>query len=188
VVMYRGEKLRHFQYYTATDWAGGLYFSPTFAGSRPGALSAAGWAAMLAVGEDGYLDAARRILETGAFIKEGIAEIPELRILGDPLWVIAFASDTLNIYQVLDVMSRKGWSLSGLHKPSAVHIALTLRHTQPDVAESFISDLKEAVSYVKNHPDDTGEMAPIYGLAATVPMRGLVSDLLKRYMDVLYKI
>ncbi len=41
VVMYRGKELRHFQFYTVTDWPGGLYFSPTFAGSRPGALSAA---------------------------------------------------------------------------------------------------------------------------------------------------
>lgn len=188
VVMYRGEALRHFQYYTATDWAGGLYFSPTFAGSRPGALSAAGWAAMLTIGEDGYLDAARKILETAKIIKAGIAEIPDLRILGDPLWVIAFTSDVLNIYQVLDAMSRKGWSLNGLHKPAAMHIAMTLRHTQPGIAETFISDLKEAVFYVKDNPNDTGDMAPIYGLAATIPMRGLIGDLLKRYMDILYKI
>ncbi|MBI3395265.1 MAG: aminotransferase class V-fold PLP-dependent enzyme, partial [Spirochaetia bacterium] len=40
VVLYRGWKLRHHQYYTTTDWPGGMYFSPTFAGSRPGALVA----------------------------------------------------------------------------------------------------------------------------------------------------
>jgi len=51
VVLYRGLELRHFQYYTATDWPGGLYFSPTFAGSRPGALSAMCWAAMVSLGE-----------------------------------------------------------------------------------------------------------------------------------------
>jgi len=36
VVLYRGRDLRQFQYYTVTDWPGGLYLSPTFAGSRPG--------------------------------------------------------------------------------------------------------------------------------------------------------
>ena len=40
VVLYRGTELRQFQYYTVTDWPGGLYLSPTLAGSRPGALSA----------------------------------------------------------------------------------------------------------------------------------------------------
>ena len=53
VVLYRDAELRHFQYYTTADWSGGLYFSPTFAGSRPGALSAACWAAMLSIGESG---------------------------------------------------------------------------------------------------------------------------------------
>ncbi|MFQ5751793.1 MAG: pyridoxal phosphate-dependent decarboxylase family protein, partial [bacterium] len=66
VVLYRGAALRHYQYYTATDWPGGLYFSPTFAGSRPGALSAACWAAMLAIGEQGYMEATKNILQTAA--------------------------------------------------------------------------------------------------------------------------
>ena len=39
VLLYRNEELRRYQYFTATEWPGGLYLSPTFAGSRPGALS-----------------------------------------------------------------------------------------------------------------------------------------------------
>ncbi len=30
-------------------------------------------------------------------------------------------------------------------------------------------------------------MAPVYGLAATLPLRGVVSELLRRYIDLLYK-
>ena len=89
VVLYRSAALRHFQFYKTTDWPGGLYFSPTFAGSRPGALSAACWAALLSMGEQGYLNATRRILETAAEIRRGVEAIPELQVLGDPLWVIA---------------------------------------------------------------------------------------------------
>lgn len=187
VVLYRSRNLLHYQYYTASDWPGGLYFSPTFAGSRPGALSAACWAAMTSIGAQGYLSATRKILETAAFIKQGIREIPELRLLGDPLFVIAFASDTLDIYKVLEAMSHKKWSLNGLHKPSCVHLCVTLRHTQPGVAERFLSDLREAVAYVKAHPEEKGSMAPVYGMAASVPMRGLVSDMLKQYLDLIFK-
>lgn len=187
VILYRGEELRHFQYYTATDWPGGLYFSPTFAGSRPGALSAACWAALTSIGAEGYLTATKKILETAHAIKQGIREIPELRVLGDPLFVIAFDSDSLDIYKVLDFMSHKKWSLNGLHKPACVHICVTLRHTQPGVAERFISDLREAVAHVKTHPDEKGTMAPVYGMAATLPLRGMVSDLLKKYLDVIFK-
>ena len=82
-------------------------------------------------------------MATADKIKKGIAAIPELYILGDPLWVIAFASKDLNIYSVMDYMTRRGWSLNGLHKPSCVHICVTLRHTQPGLAERFIRDLKK---------------------------------------------
>jgi len=188
VVLYRGQELRHFQYYTSTEWPGGLYFSPTFAGSRSGALSAASWAAMTAMGAEGYMSATRKILKTAAAIKKGIREIPELHILGDPLFVVAFDSESLNIYKVLDYMSHKKWSLNGLHKPTCVHLCVTLRHAQPGVAERFLSDLREAVTYVKQHPQEKGSMAPVYGMAATLPLRGMVSDLLKKYLDLIFKV
>jgi glutamate/tyrosine decarboxylase-like PLP-dependent enzyme len=187
VILYRGLGLRHYQYYKTTEWPGGLYFSPTFAGSRPGALSAACWAAMTRIGQDGYLSAVRRILETGAKMRKGIQEIPDLYVLGDPLWVIAFGSRTLDIYKVLDYMSRKTWSLNGLHKPPCLHICITLRHTQPGVAERFVEDLKSAVEYVKDHPGAKGGMAPVYGMAATLPDRDIVGDLLERYIDLLFE-
>jgi glutamate/tyrosine decarboxylase-like PLP-dependent enzyme len=188
VVLYRGFELLHHQYYTASDWPGGLYFSPTFAGSRPGALSAACWAALTSIGEQGYLDATKKILETAAKVKEGIRQIPELRVLGEPIFVVAFASDSLNVYQVLDFMSHKKWSLNGLHKPTCVHLCVTLRHTQPGVAERFVADLREAVEHVKAHPEEKGTMAPVYGMASTIPMRGLVSDMLKKYLDLIFKV
>ena len=187
VILYRGHELLHYQYYTTTEWPGGLYFSPTLAGSRPGALSAACWAAMTSIGAQGYLAATKNILETAETIKNGIRQIPELYVLGDPLFVIAFASDSLNIYKVLEEMTRRKWSLNGLHKPSCVHLCVTLRHTQAGVAERFLHDLRESVAYVKEHPEEKGTMAPVYGMAATLPLRGLVSDMLKRYLDLIFK-
>jgi sphinganine-1-phosphate aldolase len=188
VVMYRGEQLRHYQYFAMTDWPGGLYFSPTFAGSRPGALSAACWAAMVSIGENGYIEAARRILETAAFLKQVIREIPELHVLGDPLFVIAFASDDLDIYAVSDYMSGKGWSLNGLQLPACVHIALTLRHTQPGVVQRLVSDLKEAVAYVKEHPEMQGSLKPVYGMTSNIAMQGTVQEFLKEILDITYQL
>jgi glutamate/tyrosine decarboxylase-like PLP-dependent enzyme len=188
VVMYRGEELRHYQYFAMIDWPGGLYFSPTFAGSRPGALSAACWAAMVSIGENGYMEAARRILETAKILKQGIREIPELHVLGDPLFVVAFASDELDVYAVSDYMSKKGWSLNGLQLPACVHIALTLRHTQPGVVERLVSDLKEAVAYVKAHPEVQGSLTPIYGMTGNIAMQGAVQEFLKEIIDITYQL
>ena len=138
VVLYRNYDLRHYQYYKVADWPGGLYFSPTFAGSRPGALSAACWAAMISMGESGYLDASRRILETGAKIREGIRAIPELKVLGDPL-----VGDRVWLRRARH-LSRHGLHDEAQLEPQRLAPAaerpprnVTLRHTQEGVADSL---------------------------------------------------
>ncbi len=188
VILYRGYALRHYQFYKTADWPGGLYFSPTFAGSRPGGLSAACWAAMLSMGEEGYLKATEKIMKTADEIQRGISEIPDLHIVGKPLFDIAFGSKTINIYNVLDFMKKKRWSLNGLHRPPCIHLCLTLRHTADGFATRFINDLKAAVDHVKANPEEQGNMAPVYGMAATFPDQGIVNDLLDRYIDLLYKV
>jgi sphinganine-1-phosphate aldolase len=186
VVLYRGLALRRFQYFVSTDWPGGLYFSPTLAGSRPGALVAATWAALVSIGEHGYLDATRRILETARTIRRGIEQLPELAVLGDPLWVIAFGSRSFDIYRVLDAMSARGWSLNGLQRPPSLHFCVTLRHTEPGVAERFVRDLEASVAEVKTRPAQKSGMAPVYGLAGSFPVRGAVAELLRRFVDKIY--
>ena len=188
VVLYRGQELRRYQYFTIADWPGGLYYSPTFSGSRPGGLSAACWAALVSMGESGYLAATEKILDAVAVMRRGIAEIPELRILGQPIGAFAFGSDSLNVYLVLDQMSAKGWALTGLLNPAAIHVSPTLRQTTPGVPERFVDDLKAAVETVKRSPDIEGGMAPIYGLAASIPDRSIVHAMLKQVMDVYYRL
>jgi hypothetical protein len=71
-----GRRCAGYQYYAVADWPGGLYFSPTFAGSRPGALSAACWAALVSLGEAGYREAAASILATAQYIRRAIEPHP----------------------------------------------------------------------------------------------------------------
>lgn len=187
VLLWRDPELRDRQYYATTDWPGGLYYSPTFAGSRPGALSAQAWAAMVTTGEAGYLDATRRVLETAATIRQGVTEIPGLQVLGDPLWVIAFTSDEVGIHDVLDRMAARGWSLNGLQHPPAVHLCVTLRHTGEGVPERFLTDLRSCVEAARREPSG-GLMSPVYGMAAVPETRGQVDDILRTYCDVLYRV
>jgi sphinganine-1-phosphate aldolase len=86
-------------------------------------------------------------------------------------------------------MAQRGWSLNGLHHPPAVHIALTLRHAQPGVAETFLDDLRAAVAEAKETGSEpqTGS-APMYGMAATFPSRRAVGELLRRFIDKLYEV
>ena len=108
--------------------------------------------------------------------------------MGDPLWVIAFRSPSLNIYSILEQMTKRHWNLNGLHKPSCIHICVTLPHTKPGVAKRFLADLRASVRAVKRNPNQKEGMAPVYGMAATLPAGGVVRDLLKRYLDTTYEV
>uniref|UniRef100_A0A673WEC4 sphinganine-1-phosphate aldolase n=1 Tax=Salmo trutta TaxID=8032 RepID=A0A673WEC4_SALTR len=72
VILYSDKKYRHYQYFVAPDWQGGIYASPSVAGSRPGGIIAACWATMMHMGEDGYVKATKKIIDTARTIKTDI--------------------------------------------------------------------------------------------------------------------
>jgi len=82
VVLYRDPKMRHAQYFCYPKWTGGLYTTPTIAGSRSGGLIAQCWASMITMGREGYLECARDILNCARVIAKGISSIPGLQVLG----------------------------------------------------------------------------------------------------------
>ena len=188
VILYRGPELRHYQYFSVSDWSGGFYISPTFAGSRPGALIAAAWAALVSIGEQGYLDSARMILETTAWLKQEMRMIPEIQVIGDPLFMVAFQSETINIYQIMEFMAERNWNLNGLQLPPSLHLCVTIRHTQEGIKERFLEDLKAAVEYVKEHPEAPSGVGPIYGMASMVETRDLVKSVFDWRTDLLYRV
>jgi sphinganine-1-phosphate aldolase len=92
--MYRDADLRQYQYFVSVRWVGGIYASPTLAGSRPGALSAATWTAMMSMGRKGYENAAFEIMQAAHVIRDGVNLIPGLRVIGhSELSVVAFGCD-----------------------------------------------------------------------------------------------
>ncbi|KAI5595627.1 hypothetical protein BDE02_03G152800 [Populus trichocarpa] len=183
VVLYRNHDIRKHQFVAVTEWSGGLYVSPTIAGSRPGGLIAGAWAALMALGLEGYLENTKAIMEVSKRIQKGIKEIPELFIIGRPdMTIVAFGSNDLDIFEVNDIMSSKGWHLNALQRPNSIHICITLQHAP--VVEDFLRDLKESVQTVKENPGPiNGGLAPIYGAAGKIPDRGMVQELLVNYMD-----
>lgn len=71
VILYSDKKYRHYQYFVAPDWQGGIYASPSMAGSRPGGIIAACWATMMHMGEKGYVEATKKVIDTARKIKAG---------------------------------------------------------------------------------------------------------------------
>ena len=44
----------------------------------------------------------------------------------------AFTSDTVDPYEILEFLSKRTWSLTGVQNPPAVHLSPTLRHAPVD--------------------------------------------------------
>lgn len=110
MIMYRNKTLLHHQYFAFPDWSGGMYATATLPGSRPGGLVAATWAALMLIGQNGYVECCRQIVKAAREISSGIAQIDGLRVLGNPqASVVSFTNDErsekgrkLDVYQVSD--------------------------------------------------------------------------------------
>ncbi|OBZ87858.1 Sphingosine-1-phosphate lyase [Choanephora cucurbitarum] len=188
IIMYRTPQIRKYQYFLYSQWTGGIYASPSIAGSRPGALIAGCWSALMYMGQDGYLDTCQKIIGARRKMEEGVRSIPQLHVKGEPVGpVLAFgANPPLNIYDVGDKMSDRGWHLSALQNPSGLHISVTLPWVQS--ADQFVSDLKECVAGLVEDPSSgQGSTAAIYGTAASVPDKTIVDDVAAGFLDLLYK-
>ncbi|XP_053292134.1 sphingosine-1-phosphate lyase 1 isoform X2 [Pleuronectes platessa] len=188
VILYSEKKYRHYQYFVAPDWQGGIYASPSIAGSRPGGIIAACWATMMHMGEDGYLDATKKIISTARKITAGIGKIDGVFVFGNPeVSVVAIGSDVFDIFRLSNALTTKGWNLNTLQYPSSIHICCTVLHTKGEVADNFIRDVKEQVAIIlKNPKEKTTGMGAIYGMAQSIPDRSMVTEISQGFLDCLY--
>ncbi len=188
VLLYRNSTLRHYQYFSYPDWPGGIYMSPGLSGSRSGGVVAAAWAAMLSLGEQGYLEIAERIFATAATILEGVASIPELEVFGDPTFIIAFKGRGIDIYHVNDFLIGRGWRLNALQLPPGLHFCVTRPNTAPGIAESFVDDLREAVRYAKTPGLSPAKSGALYGLGGSPEGNEALDMLFGAALDAMYEV
>ena len=189
VVLYSSRTFRDAQYFVAPEWTGGIYASPTIAGSRPGALIAACWATMLSVGAEGYTDATRSVLTATRKITNGVRAMPLLALLGEPdLSVVCFTTakgSGLDIYDVKDALAERDWSLNTMQNPACVHLCVTFANHAG--ADKFLADLEWAVAKVRAAPRGApkGESAAMYGIVASIPDKSLIAHTAMGYLDAL---
>lgn len=188
LVLYRDRALRRAQFFATTEWPGGLYGSPTMAGTRPGGAIAAAWAVMRHLGREGYVRLTRVVLETSAALRAGIAATPGLRLLGDGQHsVLAFTGAevepgyTVDVYAVDERLRRQGWHLDRLQGPPGLQMIVTPAHE--GVVEAFLADLRAATAEVVAGKVAAEADGAIYGALTTLPDRALVESLVLDWMD-----
>ncbi|MHA2393900.1 MAG: pyridoxal phosphate-dependent decarboxylase family protein [Promethearchaeota archaeon] len=187
-ILYRKERVWKYQFSVYTDWSGGIYISPSMRGTRPGGAIAAAWSAMRSLGVEGYLDLAKIVMDASKKLMEGINGISELYIIGKPVMsVFSFTSDSIDIYNLGDVMDKKGWHLDRIQFPNALHMMVNPHHAH--IIDSFLKDLKDSVKEVVENPENSSEGdAAIYGMVASLPDRGKVKDYIINFLKSQYKI
>jgi sphinganine-1-phosphate aldolase len=191
VLLYRTPELRRHQYFIVADWPGGLYTSPGMSGSRSGGIIAAAWAAMVSLGREGYLGIAADILRTAQELRAIITSHPELRVLGDPLFNVAFSGaidartgePVVDIFHVNDFLAKRQWRLNGLQMPPAVHFCITRPNTQPGVMDRFATDLAEAVVYATQRSGTAPRSGATYGGGGSSVPREAVAAGMAGWLD-----
>lgn len=189
VLLYRSMTTMKHQFFVYTEWkGGGIYASPSFPGTRPGGPIAAAWATMKKLGEEGYLDLTKKVIETRDYFIKELANIPELELLALPdSSIVAFTAKnkSLSIYAVADQLQKKGWNVDRQQTPESIHLTFSPVHS--DYISEYVADLREAVEVVKLNPNlGTAGQAAMYGMMAKIPFRGMIKSSVTAIMEKMY--
>ena len=179
--------MRH-QFFVAADFPGGIYVSPTLIGTRPGGPIAAAWAALQGLGADGYQRLTAAALDAADRVRAAVATIPGLTVVGDShATIVAFgaAPGGPDIYTVADRLEARGWSVDRSQAPPAIHLTCTANHQA--IIDDYVADLRAAVDEVRANPGlKQSGSAPMYGMMAKLPMRGMVKRSVAKVMEAMY--
>ena len=155
VVMYRNRDLRRFQIYTSTRTTCYTLINTTMLSTKTGGPAAGAWAVLNYLGEEGYQKIVSTVQQAVAKMVAGVKSIPELKVMADPdMCLFAFTSATLNMFQLADVMTAKGFYLQPqFGKPGApTNLHVSVNYGNVPRADEFITTLRQAVEEVKRLP------------------------------------
>ena len=145
IILYGDHDLARLQPFITSDWLGGLYGSPSMAGTRPGGPIAAGWAVLHHLGEDGYLRLAADAHRASSALKECILSTPGIALRGAPdATVFAFGADDaepgIDTFALGDMLiERGGWFFDRQSPPPSLHATVHAGHAA--VVDELCTDL-----------------------------------------------
>ena len=170
MILYGDHDLARLQPFITSDWLGGLYGSPSMAGTRPGGPIAAGWAVLHYLGEDGYLRLAGDAHRAASALRACIESTPGIALRGAPdATVFAFggttdadADDGLDTFALGDLLiERGGWYFDRQTPPDSLHATVHAGHAA--VIEELCTDLTGAVADLAETGTRTADRSTNYG-------------------------
>jgi glutamate/tyrosine decarboxylase-like PLP-dependent enzyme len=160
-ILYRSKELRKYQMYACSNWTGYTVINPTVQSTKSAGPIAAAWAALHFIGDDGYLEITRKVKHATERIAAAVAEVPELRLLGQPdMNLLCFASDSVSVFHIADEMKERNWyvqpQLAYGSSPENIHLSINPESVR--WVEPMLADLRESIEKARLLP--SGELAP----------------------------
>jgi glutamate/tyrosine decarboxylase-like PLP-dependent enzyme len=160
-ILYRSKALRKYQMYACSNWTGYTVINPTVQSTKSAGPIAAAWAALHFIGDDGYLEIARKVYEATQRIVQAVDAMPDLRMLGRPdMNLLSFASDTVSVFHIADEMKDRNWyvqpQLAYGSSPENIHLSINPESVR--WVDDMLADLRECIEAARKLP--AGELAP----------------------------
>ena len=155
VIMYRDKTIRKYQIFACTDTTAYTLINPTVLSSKSGGPMAGAWATLNYLGEEGYKKIVQEVQGATKKLIAGVNAIPDLHVLGEPVMcMFSFKSETINVYQLADEMSKRGWYIQGQFSTPLTPRNLHLSVSQGTIhnVDKLLEDLRECVEIVKQSP------------------------------------
>jgi len=156
LVLYRNKDLRRHQIFACSSWIGYTIINNAVQSSKSGGPMAAAWAVLNYVGDEGYLEIARKKLVAVKKIAAGIEAIDGIRLLAQPqMSLVAFTSDSINVFHIIDEMNARGWyiqpALSFDNSPAHIHLSISASNVGWE--DELLKDLTECVQTAAALPE-----------------------------------
>lgn len=113
----------------------------------------AGWYSLTQITMKGFKENAKNVVNATIEGAAKLRNIKGITVFGEPkLCVISFTTSDPGVSSLRlgDFLSHeKKWNLSALHKPSGIHISVTLANAN-QVIENLAKDVEEGLHFIKS--------------------------------------
>ena len=186
LLLFSKHEYRRNLFFIYPHWPGSTYITPSFEGSRTGALIAASFAILTSMGKEFYSNNALEIYNAVKKVKEFIKKNCDLiEVIGNPfICGVSFTGKYIpNFY---DMITEKGFAVNYLNSPEGIGFIFTSANVKN--ADNYMKTLKEINDKLKiEQPQKCSEVAKLYGLSYNLPI-GIATGAIESYPDIILDI
>jgi sphinganine-1-phosphate aldolase len=152
LVLYRSKEIRKHQIFACSHWTGYTIINNAIMSSRSGGPMAAAYAVLNFIGQEGYLDIARKKIAATRKLLAGIRAHKDLILMAEPdFCMFSFTSETVSVFHLIDEMNARGWyiqpALSYAHSRCNIHLSINFSNVQ--WVETFLTDLADSIEKIR---------------------------------------